>query len=84
MYRDLINSLTYVYSFICRAKGVIDDKDISQIVKGASVITATAPAVEFAAGKQETDQDRAYYAEARKICEHIEDMEIFLLNMEIC
>lgn len=82
MYRDLIHSLTYMYSIICRGKGTLPDSDLRHIANGAHSVTNSAPAVETIS-KSETANDKAQLAEARKIDEQIEEMAVFLMSLEI-
>lgn len=82
MYRDLIHSLTYMYSIMCRGKGRLPDSDLRHIADGAHSMTASAPAVETMT-KEETANDKAYLKEARKIDEQIEEMAVFLMSLEI-
>lgn len=82
MYRDLIHSLTYMYSIMCRGKGRLPDSDLRHIADGAHSMTASAPAVETMT-KEETANDKAYLQEARKIDEQIEEMAVFLMSLEI-
>lgn len=82
MYRDLIHSLTYMYSIICRGKGTLPDSDLRHIANGAHSITASAPIVETIS-KTETANDKAQLKEARKIDEQIEEMAVFLMSLEI-
>lgn len=83
MYKNLIHSLSYMHSLICRGKGVVSDKALQDIAKGAHVMTQTAPVIEQSNGAQETANDKAYLQEAQKIDQQIEEMTIFLLNLEI-
>lgn len=82
MYRDLIHSLTYMYSLICRGKGTLPDSDLRHIANGAHSVTASAPAVETMS-KTETANDKAQLKEAQKIDEQIEEMTVFLMSLEI-
>lgn len=83
MYRELIHTLTYMYSIVCRGKGHLEDTDLRHIADGAHTLTKCAPAVETLAN-EETPADKAYLKEAQKIDEQIEEMTCFLLNLEIC
>lgn len=83
MYRDLISSLTYMYGVICKAKGRVRDSDLRHIADGAHSLTVTAPVAEQLNGKEETENDKAYLAEARKIDEQIEEITVFLMSLEI-
>lgn len=84
MYRELINTLAYTYSIITRGKGIINSDDMDTLVRGACTLTATVPMVEKASGKSETENDKQILKEAQKMRDQIEEMEMFLLNLEIC
>lgn len=83
MYRELINSLCYMHSVICRGKGILRDDDLRGIADGAHLMTVNAPIVERGNGKNETANDLQFLDEARKIDDQIEEMAVFLLSMEI-
>lgn len=83
MYRELISSLTYMYSVMCRGKGRLADSDLRHIADGAHTLTKAAPAVETMT-REETAADKAYLKEAQKIDQQMEEMVVFLLNLEIC
>ena len=83
MYSNLIATLSYMHSVICRAKGRVKDSDLRHIADGAHSLTATAPVAEQLNGREETANDKAYLKEAQKIDEQIEEMTIFLLSLEI-
>lgn len=83
MYRELISSLTYMYSVICLVKGRLKDSDLRHIADGAHSLTATAPVAEQLNGREETANDKAYLKEAQKIDEQIEEMFVFLSTLEI-
>ena len=82
MYRELINSLTYMYSVICRGKGRLPDSDLRGIAQGAHDLTKAAPAVETLV-REESANDKAYLKEAQKIDDQIEEMMVFLMSLEI-
>lgn len=83
MYKELIASLTYMYSVICRSKGRVKDSDLRQIANGAHSLTATAPVAERLNGREETPGDQSYLKEARKIDEQIEEITVFLMSLEM-
>lgn len=83
MYKNLIHSLSYMHSLICRGKGVVTDGELQAIAQGAHVMTQTAPIIEQSNGAQETANDRAYMQEAQKIDDQIEEMFVFLTSLEI-
>ena len=82
MYKGLIDNLTFVYGFNCKGRGKLSEEDMKVLSRGTRTLVNKAPAV---LGKPEEEQaeDRADLAEARKIDEHIEEMTVFLLSLEI-
>lgn len=82
MYRELISTLTYMYSVMCRGKGRLPDSDLRHIADGAHSLTVSAPAVEVLT-REETENDRQYLREAQKIDQQIEEMVVFLMSLEI-
>lgn len=83
MYRELISSLTYMYSLICRSKGHAKDSDLRHLADGAHSMTVMAPIAESLNGREETENDKAYLKEAEKINDQIEEMTVFLMSLEI-
>lgn len=83
MYKNLICSLSYMHSLICRGKGVVSDKALQEIARSAHTLTATAPNIERNSGPGETANDKAYLQEAEKIDDQIEEMFVFLTSLEI-
>lgn len=85
MYRGLIDSLTFTYTYICKARGRISNKEMEAIAQGAHTVTKYAPAVLGGAQAIEgTKEDALDLEEAVKIDEHIDEMYTFLSSMEIC
>lgn len=82
MYKGLIDNLTFVYSFICKGRGKLDSEAMESLAAGANTLTKHAPAV--LGGEDEQAGDRADLAEARKITEHIDEMTVFLMHLDIC
>lgn len=83
MYRNLINSLSYMHSLLCRGKGIVTDAVLHEIVMNAHTLTAIAPEIERNNGTGETANDKAYLQEAKKIDGQIEEMYVFLTSLEI-
>ena len=73
--------MTFVYSFVCRARGRISQEDMGRIVTGAHAVTANAPAV--LGGEDEQAEDRADLALAGEMDRHIEEAAVFLERLEI-
>lgn len=83
MYRELINALTYMYTTLCRGKGIVRDVTLKNITIGAHSLTEAQTALAEQQADQLTPADRAYLKEAGKIDEQIEEMYIFLNSLEI-
>lgn len=83
MYQNLIASLCYMHSVICRSKGKVKDSDLRHIADGAHSLTITAPVAEAMNGREETAADKSYLKEAQKIDEQIEEITVFLMSLEI-
>ena len=81
MYRGLIDNLAFVYSFICKGRGKLQEKDMRSLADGAHTLVRHAP--EVLGGEDEKAEDRADLAEALKMEEHIEEMTVFLNSLEI-
>ena len=81
MYRELIDHLTFVYSFICKGRGQIKEDSMWQISQGARAMTENAPAV--LAKENATRQDEQDLMECGKIMEHIDEMIVFFNTTEI-
>lgn len=81
MYRELIDHLTFVYSFICKGRGQIKEDSMWQISSGARAMADNAPAV-MAKGDV-TRQDERDLKECEKILEHIDEMIVFFNITEI-
>lgn len=81
MMRELINSLTFCYTQICRGKGIVSESTLKNIAVGAHSLT---DATEQMAMLQEMSKnDIAYMREARQIDNQIEEMYAFLNTLEI-
>ena len=82
MYRGLIDNLAFVYGFLYKGRGRLREEDMRAIADGAHVITRNAPAVLGGRGEESVD-DKADLAAARKMDLQIEEATIFLTHMEI-
>lgn len=83
MYKGLIDNLAFVYSFVCKARGKVQQEDLEAVATGARTMTKHAPAVLGREDQAEAADDRADLAEAGKIVEHIDEMVVFLQSLEI-
>ncbi|MBO7663068.1 MAG: hypothetical protein J6U01_06835 [Clostridia bacterium] len=81
MYRGLIDNLAFVYGFLYKGRGKIPADGMRAIAEGAHTLAAHAPAV-LGTG-EETRDDLADLAAARKMDAQIEEATVFLTSMEI-
>lgn len=82
MIRELINSMTYMYSAICRGKGIVSNRTLQNITVGAHSLMETAGSL-AERSEQLTENDKAYLKEAEMIDQQIEEMFVFLQTLEI-
>lgn len=83
MYRELINSLTFMYSTICRGKGIVKDHQLQNIAIGAHSLTATTKSFSEQQPESLSANEQALIKEAEKIDEQIEEIYVFLNSLEI-
>jgi hypothetical protein len=83
MYRELIHSLTFIYSLCARGKGSLPDGDLRELANGAHKMTECTPIVERGNGKKETANDLEYLKEASMIDQQIEELVVYLNTLEI-
>ena len=81
MYRGLIDNLAFVYGFICKGRGKLNEKDMRAVVNGAHTIVANAPAVLGA--EEATKEDGKDLQLALKMDQQIEEAAVFLTSLEI-
>ena len=82
--RDIIHSLTTMYSTICRAKGIVSDCTLQKIATGAHGMTeATVASADHTPAYERSTSDKRLLEEAKKIDEQIEEITVYLLSMEI-
>lgn len=82
MIRELINSLTYMYSTMCRAKGLVSDKQLQDIATGAHSLCATTGTLAVNTPESISELDMALLKEAQFIDNQIEEACVFLLSLE--
>lgn len=81
MYRGLVDNLAFVYGFICKGRGKLNESDMRAVVNGAHTIVANAPAV---LGTEEaTKEDGKDLQLALKMDQQIEEAAVFLTSLEI-
>lgn len=83
MYTGLIDALSFMYGYLCRARGKLSRREMGEIAAGAHAMAGNAQAV-LGTDKIERADDRADLATAAKIDDHIEEMYQFLAHLEIC
>ena len=81
MYRGLIDSLAFVYGFVCKGRGKVPEDEMRTMANSAHVMVKHALVV--LGGEDETGEDRKDLALAGEMERHIEEAVVFLQNMEI-
>ena len=83
MTRELINNLTFMYSTMCRAKGLVPDKQLQNIAVGAHSLHATCGTLAAQNAENLTKNDKELLKEAEFIDNQIEEAMVFLFSLEI-
>ena len=83
MIRELINNLTFMYSTMCRAKGLVPDRQLQNIAVGAHSLNATYGALAAQSKDTLTKTDKELLKEAEFIDNQIEEAFLFLNSLEI-
>ena len=83
MFRGMIDYLTFGYTFLCKGRGKLRADELTKIQGGATTVVIHAEEVLGDGTRTLTADERADLEEARKICEHIEEMSVFLQTLEI-
>lgn len=83
MFKELINSLSFMYCFAARSRGKLQREELDALRKGANVMSMQAPAVLGQDGRQLTEDERRDLEEAEMIDSHIEEMVAWLISLEI-
>ena len=81
MYRELINHLAFVYGFVCRGRGKVEQGEVQAITEGTHAIVRNAPAV--LGGEDETEDDQKDLMLCEKMDQQIEEAAVFLASLEI-
>lgn len=81
MYKGLIDNLAFVYGFIHKGRGKLDEDALRSVANGAHTLVHYAPAV--LGGEDEQEEDRKDLAVAVNMDKQIEEATIFLLSLEI-
>lgn len=82
MFKELINSLSFMYCFAARSRGKLQREELDALRKGANVMSMQAPAVLGQDGQQLTADERRDLEEAEMIDSHIEEMVAWLLSVD--
>ena len=83
MMRELINSLTFCYTQICRGKGIVSESTLKNIAVGAHSLTDATEQMAMLQAQEMSKNDIAYMRETRQIDNQIEEMYAFLNTLEI-
>jgi hypothetical protein len=80
MYKGLIDHLAFIYGFICKGRGKLEEKDLRKVTEGTHTVVRTAPAV---LGMEDiTKEDGKDLQLALKMDRQIEEAMVFLLSLE--
>ena len=82
MFKELINSLSFMYTFAARSRGKLQREELDALRKGANVMSTQAPAVLGQDGQQLTEEERRDLEEAEMIDSHIEEMVAWLMTVD--
>ena len=81
MMRELLNTMTFVYGYICKGRGKIKEDDIRQISAGAKAMVENIP-VAFGIEIQSIDDYRDFDT-CKKVMENIDEIIVYFHNTEI-
>ena len=83
MIRELINHLTFTYSIMCRAKGLVKDEELLHMATGAHSTMRTCSTLAAQNKESLTENDKGLLKEADFIDNQIEDAMVFLMSLEM-
>ena len=83
MFRELINSLSFMYCFAARSRGKLDKHELEGLKGGAHTMALHAGTVLADKDVEFTAEQKNDLAEAQLIDEHIEEMVDWLIRLEI-
>ena len=81
MYRELIGHLAFVYGFIAKGRGMMEQSAMKKIGDGAHAMVESAPAV-LGTGEM-TNQDYQDLGECDLMLNHIDEMIVYFDKTEI-
>ncbi len=82
MFKELINSLSFMYTFAARSRGKLQREELDALRKGANVMSTQAQTVLGQVGQQLTEEECRDLEEAEMIDSHIEEMVALLLTVD--
>ena len=82
MFKELINSLSFMYTFAARSRGKLDRQELEALQGGAHVMATNASAVLADKESDFTRDEKNDMAEAQLIDQHIDEMVEWLLNLD--
>lgn len=83
MFKELINTLSFMYCFAARSRGKLAREELDAVRKGANVLSTQAQTVLGQEGQALSEDERRDLEEAEMIDSHIEEMVAWLLTLEI-
>ena len=84
MIRELINNLTFSHLVMCRAKGLVPDRQLQNIAVGAHSLYSTSSALATQKPEDLSKNDKELLKEAEFLDNQIEEAFLFLQSLEIC
>lgn len=82
MFKELINTLSFMYTFAARSRGKVGREELEGLRSSANTMSNYAPAVLAEDGRQLTEDERRDLEEAEMIDSHIEEMVAWLLTVD--
>ena len=80
MYKGLIDHLAFVYGYICKGRGKLNEKELRSVADGTHTIVRTAPAV---IGMEDLQADDKMDLQlALKMDRQIEEAAVFIQSLE--
>lgn len=82
MFKELINSLSFIYSYAARSRGKLSGEELHQLQGAGHVMAMNAEQV-LAGDRPLTQDEKLDVCEAQMIDEHIDEMVTWLIGLEI-
>lgn len=83
MFKELINTLSFMYTYAARSRGKLGKEELEGLQKSAHTMAYHAPAVLAAPDAPLTADDKIDLEEAQLLDDHISEMVDWLIRLEI-